>query len=99
MKDMSVVFLSINSLTALIAIWGSICALNQMKVSTSTVLRVAHVFLAVGAAGVLLAPYYLGRGPTLAELLMVYGAAVLTSRASVRRFYRYALRSIRVMMS
>lgn len=92
---MSVVFLTVNSLTALIAIWGSVCALNKMKVSSSTALRAAHILLAVGAASVLLAPYFQGRGPTTAELLLVYGAAVLTSRGAFKRFFRYSLRSLR----
>lgn len=85
----------VNSTAALIVIWGSMCALNGMCKDSSMVLRVAHVFLAVGAAAVLLAPHYLGRDPTKAELLMLYGAAVLAFRMTFRRPLQRTSREIR----
>lgn len=84
-----------NSTAALIVIWGSMCALNGMCRSSSMVLRVAHICLAVGSAAVLLAPYYLHREPTPAELLMVYGAAVLSFRLTFRRPIQRTSREIR----
>lgn len=92
---MDVLIQVVNSTAALIVIWGSMCALNGMCKESSTVLRVAHIFLAVGAAAVLLAPHYLNRDPSAAELLMVYGAAVLSFRLTFRRTIQQALRDIR----
>lgn len=70
----------LNSFAALAVVWGSICALNGMHRKSPTVFRTAHVLLAVGAAGVLIAPIYLGRGPTIAEMLMIYGTAIFALR-------------------
>lgn len=75
----------VNTFAAVIVVWGSMCSLNGMHRDSSMILRVAHVCLAVGAAAVLLAPHYLDRSPSAAELLMLYGAAVLSFRLTFRR--------------
>lgn len=75
----------LHALAALTAIWGCMCVLNRMCSTSSMLLRAAHICFAVGAAGVLIAPVYLNRGPTTAELLMVYGVAVLSLRLAARR--------------
>lgn len=95
---MNAVLLAINSVAAIIVIWGSVCSLNRMCCSSSMLLRVAHICMAVGAAAVLLAPHYLGRGPSAAELLMLYGAAVLSFRYSFRRPLKRASHDLRYLL-
>lgn len=85
----------LNSIAALTVVWGSVCALNGMCRSSPMVLRAAHVCLAVGAAAVLLAPFYLGQRPSTAELLMIYGASVLSFRMTFRRPVQRAARNLR----
>lgn len=87
-----------HSAAALVVIWGSMCALNGMCMTSSMLLRSAHIFLAVGAAAVVLAPYYLNRQPTAAELLMVYGAAVLSFRMTFRRPLQRTSREIKRLL-
>lgn len=82
---MDVLLHAVNLTAGLTVIWGSMCALNQMCLSSSMVLRIAHVLLAVGAAAVLLAPHYLGREPTVAEHILLLGMAVLSFRLVFRR--------------
>lgn len=87
--------LFLNSVAALTVVWGSVCALNGMCRSSPIVLRAAHVCLAVGAAAVLLAPFYLDQRPSTAELLMIYGASVLSFRLTFRRPVQRASRNLR----
>lgn len=75
---MGAAFQTANWFAALAVLWGSVCALNGMHRHSPLILRTAHVLIAVGAAGVLIAPLYLDRGPTVAEMLLVYGAAVFS---------------------
>lgn len=92
---MDTVTLLLATAASLVVIWGSMCALNGMCRSSPLVLRVAHVMLAVGALAVLLAPTYQGREPTVAELMLVTGAAVLSFRFVFRRPIQKAYRCFR----
>lgn len=66
-----------SSAWALVALWSAICALNAMSRATSNLVRLAYVLLGVGACAVLLAPGYLNRAPSWAELFLVSGVAAL----------------------
>lgn len=66
-----------SSAWALVALWSSICALNVMTRATPVTARLAYILLGVGAGAVLLAPAYLGRTPSAAELLLVTGLSAL----------------------
>src|SRR5690625_785203 len=78
-------FQVLHALAALTAVGGWRDVLTRMCSTRSMLLRAAHTCFAVGAAGVLIAPVYLNRGPTTAELLMVYGVASLSLRMAARR--------------
>ena len=78
----------VNTLLGVIVLWSCICAANHMSMSTPWAIRCAYVFLGVGAAAALLAPGYLHRTPTVAELFLVAGTALL----SVTDRRRYARR-------
>lgn len=88
------IFQSLNVIAGLLVIWSSMCALNGMCRKTSSLTRGAYLFLAVGSAAILLAPVYLEREQTLAETLMIWGAAVLTLQTS----FRVQLRAFRRFM-
>lgn len=66
-----------SSAWALVALWSSICALNVMTRATPVIARLAYILLGVGACAVLLAPGYLNRAPSWAELFLVSGVAAL----------------------
>lgn len=78
-----------NSAAAIVALWSSICATNHMSRKTPLAIRLAFILIGVGAAAALLAPGYLGRAPTNAELLLVTGVALL---AVADRRRRHSLR-------
>ena len=67
----------INSTAAIVVLWSSVCALTHMGWHTRFDIRLAYILLGVGSVAVLLAPGYLGRTPTVSEMLLVYGAALL----------------------
>ena len=75
----------INTAASIWVLWSSICAANFMSLKTPALVRVAYILLGVGAAASLMAPGYLGRPPTLAELLLVCGMALLTVANRRRR--------------
>lgn len=77
--------ISINTLGSLTVLWSSICATNYMSLKTSVIVRLAYIVLGVGAAASLLTPGYLGRAPTIAELALVCGMALLTMAERRRR--------------
>jgi len=66
-----------SSTLAVISLWSAICALNAMSRATSNLVRLAYILLGVGACAVLLAPGYLNRAPSGAELFLVSGMAAL----------------------
>lgn len=66
-----------SSTLAVVSLWSAICALNAMSRATSNLIRAAYILLGVGACAVLLAPGYLNRAPSGAELLLVSGVAAL----------------------
>lgn len=68
----------INTVGSLTVLWSSICAANYMSLKTSIIIRIAYIALGVGAAAALLTPGYLQRPPTIAELMLVCGMALLT---------------------
>lgn len=72
------ILISVNTVAALWVIWSSICAANFMSLRTPWLVRLAYLLLGVGAAAALLAPGYLNRAPTFAELLLVIGLAMLS---------------------
>lgn len=84
-----------NSIAALIALWSSICATNHMCRTTPLAIRVAFILIGVGSAASLLAPGYLGRAPTNAELLLVTGIAMLAVADRRRRHSRRLGRGVR----
>lgn len=95
---MNTLVLIANSVAAIMVIWGSMCSLNGMRMTSSMLLRVAHVCLGVGAAAVLLAPHYLGREPSAAEMLMLHGTAVLSFRLSFRRPLKRATHDLKCLL-
>lgn len=74
-----------NSSAAIVALWSSICATNHMSRKTTLAIRLAFILIGVGSAAALLAPGYLGRAPTNAELLLVTGVALLAVADRRRR--------------
>ena len=76
---------AINTAASIWVLWSSICAANFMSLKTPALVRVAYILLGVGAAASLMAPGYLQRPPTLAELLLVCGMALLTVANRRRR--------------
>jgi CHASE2 domain-containing sensor protein len=90
-----IVAILVNSVAAVAAIWSSICATNRMRRTTPLGVRVAYILIGVGAAASLLAPGYLGRAPTSAELLLVLGVALLAAADRRRRHSRRLLRERR----
>lgn len=81
----------LNSISATTVLWTSLCAINRMSRSTYCVIRAAYILISVGAAAVLMAPGYLGRAPTQAELLMICGMALLTLADRRKSFSRRLL--------
>lgn len=65
------------SIASGIVIWGSMCTLNRMSVHTSTKHRIAHILVGSGAAAMFLAPGWVERIPTIAELLLLTGVSLL----------------------
>ena len=55
---MSKFITALDVLFALVIVWRTLCNINQMTRATSHVIRVVNILLAVGAAGVVLAPLY-----------------------------------------
>ena len=84
-----------NSAAAIVALWSSICATNHMSRKTPLAIRLAFILIGVGAAAALLAPSYLGRAPTNAELLLVTGVALLAVADRRRRHSRRLGREVR----
>ena len=84
-----------NSAAAIVALWSSICATNHMSRKTPLAIRLAFILIGVGAAAALLAPGYLGRAPTNAELLLVTGVALLAVADRRRRHSRRLGREVR----
>jgi len=83
-----IVCITLNSIASLVALWSSICATNHMCRTTPLPIRLAFILIGVGAAASLLAPGYLGRAPTNAELLLVTGFALLAVADRRRRHSR-----------
>lgn len=77
--------IAINTAASIRVLWSSICAANFMSLKTPLLVRVAYILLGVGAAASLMAPGYLQRPPTLAELPLVCGMALLTVANRRRR--------------
>lgn len=73
----SMLFILVNSLSALVVIWSSLCATNRMSGDTPWPIRLSFILVGVGAAAALLAPGYLGRAPSDGELLLIAGLALL----------------------
>lgn len=71
------ILISLNSVAGIVVLWSAICATNRMCLSTPWAVRLAFILVGVGAGAVVLAPGYLGRAPTEAELLLVSGMALL----------------------
>ena len=84
-----------NSAAAIVALWSSICATNHMSRKTPLAIRLAFILIGVGAAAALLAPGYLERAPTNAELLLVTGVALLAVADRRRRHSRRLGREVR----
>lgn len=95
----STLAITLNTLAALVALWSSICATNHMRRVTPVAIRVAFILIGVGAAASLLAPGYLGRPPTNAELLLVTGIATLAVADRRRRHSRRLGREVTVRRS
>ena len=81
----------VNAVSSIVVLWTSICALNHMTRATAWTIRAAHVLLGVGSAAVLLAPGWCGRVPTIAEVTLVSGLAVLAVADQRRRVTRRLL--------
>lgn len=81
------ILIALNTIAALWVIWSSICAANFMSLKTPFLVRCAYLLLGVGAAAALLAPGYLHRAPTFAELLLVLGLALLSMADRRRPMY------------
>lgn len=82
------ILISLNTLTGMAVVWSAICAANHMSGSTPWVIRVAYILVGVGAGAVVLAPGYLDRAPTVAELLLISGMALLAVADRRRRYSR-----------
>lgn len=78
----------LNTVAGLGVLWSAICATNRMSLATPWVIRLAYILVGVGAGAVVLAPGYLNRVPTVAELLLVSGMALLTLADRRRRHSR-----------
>lgn len=85
----------LNTAAGMVVLWSAICAANHMSLATPWAIRLAHILVGVGAGAVVLAPGYLNRAPTAAELLLVSGMALLTLadrwRRHSRRLTRHAV--------
>lgn len=77
--------IAINTAGSLTVLWSSICATNYMSLKTPIIPRLAYIALGVGSAAALLTPSYLQRPPTVAELMLVCGMALLTIAEKKRR--------------
>lgn len=55
---MSKIMTAVDVLFAAIIVWRALCNINQMTRATSHVIRAVNILLALGAAGVVLAPFY-----------------------------------------
>lgn len=86
---------AMNTVASTIVLWSAICATNHMCRQTTFLVRAAYIMLGVGAAAVLLAPGYLGRPPTWAELLLICGLALLSIGDRRRRHTRKLQRAAR----
>lgn len=82
--SLETILITANSVAAVVVIWSSICAANQMNRKTRLLLRLSYILLGVGAAASLFAPGYFSRPPTLAEVLLIMGIATF-SLANKRR--------------
>lgn len=69
--------ISLNTLTGMAVVWSAICTTNRMTRTTPWTIRLAYILVGVGAGAVVLAPGYLDRAPTVAELLLISGMALL----------------------
>ncbi len=84
----------LNTVAGLVVLWSAICATNHMSLSTPWVIRLAYILVGVGAGAVVLAPGYLNRAPTVAELLLVSGMALLALTDRRRRHSRRLTRPV-----
>lgn len=88
------ILVCLNTVTGMVVLWSAICATNRMSLATPWVIRLAYILLGVGAAAALLAPSYLNRVPTVAELLLVSGMALLALADRRRRHSRRLTRPV-----
>ena len=77
--------ISLNTVASTMVLWSAICAANYMSLKTPFIVRLAYIALGVGAAAALLTPSYLQRPPTIAELMLICGMAMLTMAERRRR--------------
>lgn len=90
--NLDTILTGVNTLAGAVVVWSAICATNHMSLSTPWAVRVAYILLGVGAGAVVLAPGYLNRAPTVAELLLVSGMALLAIGDRRRRHSRRLVR-------
>ena len=88
------ILVCVNTAAGMAVLWSAICATNRMSLATPWVIRLAYILVGVGACAVVLAPGYLNRAPTVAELPLVSGMALLTLVDRRRRHSRRLTRSL-----
>lgn len=72
---------------ATVILWSAICVVNHMDHKTPFLRRLGFVLLGTGAAGMILAPFYLQRSPTPGDVILLLAVTVLswTERAKLHR--------------
>ena len=86
--SLDTILVCLNTLAGMVVIWSAICATNRMSLATPWVIRLAYILVGVGAGARVLAPGYLNQVPTVAELLLVSGMALLALADRRRRYSR-----------
>lgn len=75
---MSTMMIAIGTLLATVTIWSAVCVINRMDAKTPFLRRLSFILLATGAAGMLIAPFYLKQPPTAGELLILLALAIMS---------------------
>lgn len=88
------ILVCLNTVTGMVVLWSAICATNRMSLATPWAIRLAYILVGVGAGAVVLAPGYLNRAPTVAELLLISGMALLALTDRRRRHSRRLTRPV-----
>lgn len=89
---MNPLLVTLGTVLSSIAIWSVVCVVNHMNSRTPFLRRLAFILLGTGAAGMLIAPFYLQRTPTASEFLLLLALNLLayTERARVHAMKLHA---------